>query len=134
MTGLEPAGPARKAGIEVGDVIVEANGAPFISLDQLAENLRQGGLAANLGVRDVNSGRDAKVPVTMETLPDRTVPPPVAANHPAPSRPTNPRGGRSGRSASRVRWCPSAAGGLCLGHQCLPRRPRPARPGSRSAT
>jgi S1-C subfamily serine protease len=78
---VEPGGPAAKAGIEVGDVLVAANGAALTGPEQLATALRKSGPTLTLTVRDSRSGRDVPVDVALggpkpaSPLPNEPAPP-----------------------------------------------------------
>jgi S1-C subfamily serine protease len=61
---VEPDSPAAKAGVEQGDVLVAADGAPLTGPEQLGTALRKSGPTLTLTVRDVRTGRD--VPVRVE--------------------------------------------------------------------
>jgi hypothetical protein len=63
VTRVDPGSPAGDAGIEPGDVIVQANREPVESQQQLLELYRRAGGEFSLTVRDVRSGRDVLVPV-----------------------------------------------------------------------
>ncbi len=60
VTSVERGGPAQKAGIEVGDVIIGAKGDVLKNAEQL-EELARGGEPIPLIVMDVNTGRAAQV-------------------------------------------------------------------------
>ena len=47
VTGVEPGGAAARAGIEVGDVIVEANGTPILHPNDLSSVLKKGALLSS---------------------------------------------------------------------------------------
>lgn len=65
VTRVDPAGLAAKAGIEVNDVIVAANGIPTTGAEQLLGALRKSGPTLTLTVRDSRSGRDTPVEVSL---------------------------------------------------------------------
>lgn len=65
VTRVDPAGPAAKAGLEVGDIVVAANGAPLTGPEQLLGALRKSGPTLKLTVRDSRTGRDAEVAVNV---------------------------------------------------------------------
>ncbi len=89
VTQVEPAGAAAKAGVEVGDILVAANGAAITSPEQLAAALRKSGPTLTLTVRDVRTGRDTPVTVKLGgSEPD--------APAPAPTPPAAPGGGGGG--------------------------------------
>jgi membrane-associated protease RseP (regulator of RpoE activity) len=69
VTRVEQDSPAGRAGIEPGDVLVEADGTPLTDVDQLAAALRASGPTLNLTVRDVRSGRDVPVEVALGSPP-----------------------------------------------------------------
>ena len=64
VTSVTPNSPAAKAGIEVGDVLVTANGADLSSPAELAEQVRSSGDTLKLTVRDIRT--DKNVPVEVE--------------------------------------------------------------------
>jgi S1-C subfamily serine protease len=86
VTQVVPAGAAAKAGVEVGDVLVAANGAAITSPEQLAAALRKSGPTLTLTVRDMRTGRETPVTVKL----GGTEP---AAPAPAPAPPAAPSGG-----------------------------------------
>jgi S1-C subfamily serine protease len=61
---VEPGSPAQKAGFEIGDVIVAANGAPITGAEQLAAAFRKSGSTLTLTVRDTRTGKE--VPVKLQ--------------------------------------------------------------------
>lgn len=65
VTRVDPAGLAAKAGIEVNDVIVAANGIPTTGPEQLLGALRKSGPTLTLSVRDSRTGRDTPVEVSL---------------------------------------------------------------------
>jgi S1-C subfamily serine protease len=65
VTRVEPGGPAQKAGIEPGDVLVAANGAPVTSPEQLANAFRKSASTLTLTVRDSRGGREVPVQVAI---------------------------------------------------------------------
>ncbi|WP_397569712.1 PDZ domain-containing protein [Schlesneria sp. T3-172] len=69
VTGVKPESPAGKAGLEVGDIIVSANGAPLTGPEQLLAALRKSGPTLKLAVRDSRTGRDAEVTVNLGGTP-----------------------------------------------------------------
>lgn len=74
VSHVEPDGAAARAGIEVGDILVKANGAPLTEPEQLAAALRKSGSAITLTVRDVRTGRDVPVEVPLGGSPDKPAP------------------------------------------------------------
>jgi S1-C subfamily serine protease len=60
---VEPGGPAQKAGIEVGDVIVAANGVPVTGVEVLSAVLKKSGPSLTVSVRDSRTGRDVPVEI-----------------------------------------------------------------------
>ena len=65
VTRVEPGSPAEKAGLEPGDVIVAADGAPVTGPEQLVSAVRKSGPSLELMVRDSRTGRDTPVKVAM---------------------------------------------------------------------
>ena len=65
VTRVEPGSLAEKAGLEPGDVIVEADGAPVTGPEQLVSAVRKSGPTLELTVRDSRTGRDTPVKVAM---------------------------------------------------------------------
>ena len=64
VTEVEPGSPAAKAGIEPGDVIVEANGTPVLHPKNLDEIVRKSG--ANLKLMVVDPRTQRKTPVDVK--------------------------------------------------------------------
>src|SRR5262249_35350943 len=75
VIAVEPGGPGQKAGLEPGDVIVEANGIAITGADTLAAALRQSGPVMKLTVRDTRTGRDTPLQVDLGGLADAAAPP-----------------------------------------------------------
>jgi S1-C subfamily serine protease len=65
VVGVEPGSPGQKAGLEPGDVIVAANGAPVTGIEQLGAALRKSGPTLRLVIRDTRTGRDIPVDVQL---------------------------------------------------------------------
>ena len=65
VTRVDPAGLAAKAGLEVDDIIVAANGIPTTGPEQLLGALRKSGPTLTLTVRDSRTGRDTPVEVKL---------------------------------------------------------------------
>ena len=75
VTGVKPESPADKAGVEVGDVLVAANGAPLTGPEQLLGALRKSGPVLKLTVRDSRTGKDTEVSVNLSgTAPTKPLP------------------------------------------------------------
>jgi serine protease Do len=94
VSRVTPDSPGAKAGLEPGDVIVAANGAPITGVEQLAAALRKSGPTLELTVRDTRTGKDVAVSVALggsDVVPP--MPSPAPAHVPAP--PVN-RGGADG--------------------------------------
>ncbi|MCJ7745163.1 MAG: trypsin-like peptidase domain-containing protein [Actinobacteria bacterium] len=69
MTRVIPDGPAGKAGIKNGDIVVAADGKPVNSMDDLIGEIRSRGIGAKMSVT-YYSGKDKKtVEVTLEEKP-----------------------------------------------------------------
>jgi S1-C subfamily serine protease len=62
---VEAGSPAEKAGIERGDVIVAANGAPVTGVEQLGAAISKSGPTLRLTIRDTRTGRDVPVDVNI---------------------------------------------------------------------
>jgi S1-C subfamily serine protease len=60
---VEPGAPAQQAGIEVGDVIVAANGVPVTGVEVLSAVLKKSGPVLTVTVRDSRTGRDVPVEI-----------------------------------------------------------------------
>jgi serine protease Do len=65
VIGVHPGSPAQKAGIEVGDVIVAANGVPITGAESLSAVVRKSGATLSLSVRDTRNGKDTPVEVKL---------------------------------------------------------------------
>jgi len=65
VTRIDPAGLAAKAGLEVNDIIVAANGIPTTGPEQLLGALRKSGPTLTLTVRDSRTGKDTPVEVNL---------------------------------------------------------------------
>jgi S1-C subfamily serine protease len=78
VVSVEPGSPGQKAGLEPGDVIVAANGAPITGVEQLGAALSKSGPTLSLTVRDTRTGRDVPVEVRLGgSAPDEPAPAPV---------------------------------------------------------
>ena len=62
---MAPNSPAAAAGIEVGDVLVTANGADVTSSAELAEQVRNSGDTLKLTVRDIRTDKNVPVEVKL---------------------------------------------------------------------
>ena len=89
VTSVERGGPAHRAGLEPGDVIVAANDRELKGLDQLDEIVRKGG-SLNLIVLDVNSGKGARVTVDLAKTGQTPDQPPVVADTVDPGKTSKP--------------------------------------------
>ncbi len=65
VVGVQPDSPAQKAGIEPGDVIVAANGAPVTGAEAMSAIVHKSGKSLSLTVRDTRTGKDTRVEVTL---------------------------------------------------------------------
>lgn len=65
VTRIDPTGLAAKAGLEVNDIIVAANGIPTTGPEQLLGALRKSGPTLTLTVRDSRTGKDTPVEVNL---------------------------------------------------------------------
>ena len=63
VTRVDSDGPAAQAGLEVGDILVAANGVEVGSQEQLVEQLKKREGLLMLTVRDVRTGKDTPVKV-----------------------------------------------------------------------
>jgi serine protease Do len=112
VTSVERGGPAQRAGLEPGDVIVAANDAELKSFDQLDQLARQGG-TLNLIVLDVNTSKGARVTVDLPRAAEPAGRPPVSSSsvNPAPNPTPSPAGSRQslGISAEPVTVGPRTA-------------------------
>jgi S1-C subfamily serine protease len=103
ITVVQPGSPAEKAGIERGDVIVEAGGALTSDTRQLEAAIQSSGPVLGLKVRDTRTGREVPVQVHFEgpaaTTESGPVPAPARPESPRPSAPTSPPPAGAGTSA-----------------------------------
>lgn len=76
---VEPGSPAQKAGIELGDVIVAANGVPVTGVEVLSAILKKSGASLTVTVRDTRTGRDVPVEVKVGS-PDAGAQVPIPAD------------------------------------------------------
>lgn len=67
ITRIDAGSPAAKAGLEVNDVIVDANGFPVTGAEQLANAIRKSGPTLTLTVRDSRTGKNTPVQVALGT-------------------------------------------------------------------
>lgn len=75
VTRVEPDSPAAKAGLEVNDVIVDANGQPVTGVEQLTAAIRKSGPTLMLTVRDTRTGRNTPVKVELGgSMPEMKLP------------------------------------------------------------
>jgi S1-C subfamily serine protease len=65
VTRVTADSPAQKAGLEPGDVIVEADGTPITGPEELISVVRKSGPTLELTVRDSRTGRDTPVTVSL---------------------------------------------------------------------
>jgi S1-C subfamily serine protease len=65
VTRVTADSPAQKAGLEPGDVIVEADGTPITGPEELISVVRKSGPTLELTVRDSRTGRDTPVTVAL---------------------------------------------------------------------
>ena len=83
VTRVEEGGLAAKAGVEVNDVIVAANGIPTTGPEQLVSALRKSGSTLTLTIRDSRTNKDVPVEVNLGT--GRSEPTlPKTGNNPLP--------------------------------------------------
>jgi S1-C subfamily serine protease len=95
VTEVTPDTPAGKAGLEVGDVIVTANGKPTTSSEELASALRSSGPKLQLEVVNVQNGKVTPVEVALGGMTGRPSPIPSPTTPTTPTQPgaTAPAGG-----------------------------------------
>jgi serine protease Do len=84
VTDVQPGGPAQKAGIEKGDVLVEAAGIPLTDQAELQKVLDKSGPTLTIKVRDSRSGEDVDVEVKLGAARPGGSPSPTP-NTPAPA-------------------------------------------------
>ncbi len=89
VTSVERGGPAQKAGLEVGDVIVGVNGVPVTGQEQL-DSLARTKPVLSLHVVDVNSGRVAQIELKVEAVAGGTPSTPTTPAEPNPPAPSAP--------------------------------------------
>ncbi|MGE3821941.1 MAG: PDZ domain-containing protein [Isosphaeraceae bacterium] len=65
ISEVTPGGPAQRAGLKPGDIIIEANGTPILHPNTLNEELRKGNPSVRLIVVDGRSGRKSTVEVNL---------------------------------------------------------------------
>jgi serine protease Do len=81
---VEPGSPAQVAGIEIGDVLVAANGVPITGVEVLSSVVHKSGPTLTVTVRDIRNGRDTPVQIKIGN-PDAANPVPVPADTPIQS-------------------------------------------------
>ena len=79
VTRVEPGSPSQKAGIEIGDVIVAANGVAVTGVEVLSAVLKKSGPSLTVTVRDTRTGRDVPVAIKVGDQ-DATNPAPIPAD------------------------------------------------------
>jgi serine protease Do len=67
VTEVEPNSPAARAGIQPGDIIVEANGAPVLHPKTLDEAVRKGGAILKLVVVSPRTNQKTQVDVKLDS-------------------------------------------------------------------
>jgi serine protease Do len=68
VSSVTPAGPAARAGIEPGDVIIEFNGRPVAKQDELVKNVTATKPGTQVPVKIVRDGQERTLTVTVEEL------------------------------------------------------------------
>ncbi|MBS1849783.1 MAG: Do family serine endopeptidase [Acidobacteria bacterium] len=68
VTQVEPNSPGEKAGLKVGDVIVELNGQPINDAGQLQVEVGQKQPGATIKLQVMRDGKSVNVPVTLEAM------------------------------------------------------------------
>jgi Do/DeqQ family serine protease len=74
VSAVTPGGPADRAGIKRGDVIVSVNNQPIADNNVLRNHVASLGPNSNASVTVIRNGREQKVQVTLAELPDRRRP------------------------------------------------------------
>lgn len=69
VAGLDPAGPARSAGVEVGDLLAAADGRPLTGLDDLLRSLGPDSIGQPLSLEVVRGGRRLGLTATPQERP-----------------------------------------------------------------
>ncbi|MBX6314658.1 MAG: PDZ domain-containing protein [Isosphaeraceae bacterium] len=67
ITQVTPGSPAQRAGLEPGDIILEANGQPTRTPDELLRAIHEADGSLRLTIRDVRSGRLLTAEATLES-------------------------------------------------------------------
>lgn len=67
ISRVDPNGLGAKAGIEVGDIIVAANGVPTTGPEQLVSALRKSGSKLTLTIRDSRTNKDVNIDIPLGT-------------------------------------------------------------------
>jgi hypothetical protein len=65
---VDPGGPAHRAELKAGDIIVEANGEPIRSQEELLRVISQSGGSLKLTIRDVRTGKVSTVEAALKPL------------------------------------------------------------------
>jgi serine protease Do len=65
ITEVQPDSPGKKAGLEIGDVIVSANGASVSDLDSIEAAAKAGGPVLKVTLHDVRSGNEVAVAIPL---------------------------------------------------------------------
>ncbi|AMV38487.1 PDZ domain-containing protein [Planctomyces sp. SH-PL62] len=95
VTEVRQDGPARKAGFEVGDVLVEAGGAALTDEARLQEAVDKAGATLTVTVRDSRTGKN--IPVEVSLGAPEPSPRPTPLPSPAPEADPAPGGGLTSR-------------------------------------
>jgi putative serine protease PepD len=68
ITQIAAGGAAQRAGLEAGDILLEANGEPMRSQDDLLRVISRSGGSMKLTIRDVRTGRLSTTEVALNPL------------------------------------------------------------------
>lgn len=68
---VEPSGPAEKAGVLLGDVLIELDGKPVADTESVQDALRAAGVGKSLEATLVRAGAVTKLKITLEARPAR---------------------------------------------------------------
>ena len=89
--GVEPNGPAAKAGVQSGDVIVEANGKPIDDSRELRLMVSEMPPGTQVSMRVLHDGQTRNVTLTLGEMPVKETAKVAPRQKPAPPEPAQPR-------------------------------------------